>query len=305
VIAVGFLQRQAIVDWARLRNYQPSAEVAALVSRTTMDAKAKHIFYVAHPQLSDRDTFSSQCPGGEETIVLGCYVSNLHIYIFNVSDPRLEGVREVTAAHEMLHAAYARLSGKERARIDALTAQTFDSLQDSRVQETIAAYRAKDASVVPDELHSILGTEVRNLPPELETYYKRYFINRSVVVAFSEKYEAVFGERKALEDSYVAQLKQLQDQIDADNAQIKSDEQALQNEFAQLESRRNEADPAQFNTRAAAYNAKVRSFNAQVAAANRLIDQYNVIYEKYKAIVLEENDLVKAIDSRPSAISTQ
>ena len=38
-----------------------------------------------------------------KTAVLGCY-ANREISIFNVTDQRLDGIREVTAAHEMLHA---------------------------------------------------------------------------------------------------------------------------------------------------------------------------------------------------------
>jgi hypothetical protein len=34
-----------------------------------------------------------------------------------------------------------------------------------------------------NELHSILGTQVAGLPPDLESYYARYFTDRTVIVA--------------------------------------------------------------------------------------------------------------------------
>ena len=35
-------------------------------------------------------------------------------YIYNVNDERLNGLKEVTAAHEMLHAAYERLPESDK-----------------------------------------------------------------------------------------------------------------------------------------------------------------------------------------------
>jgi hypothetical protein len=100
--------RQNIIDWWRLWNYQAPAAIAQLATQDTMTAYARRIFYVNNAALDSKTVFSKQCPnnGGEQTIVLGCYHSNqAGIFLLGVTDPRLNGVEQVTAAHEMLHVA--------------------------------------------------------------------------------------------------------------------------------------------------------------------------------------------------------
>src|SRR5688572_22638764 len=105
----GWTQRFDIYDWARLRNYDPPAKIVKLADDTNMTDTGRRLFYVNYPEVNDRNTFSEHCDFGEESIVLGCYVSGQGIFLFSVDDPRLKGIVQVTAAHEMLHAAYERL----------------------------------------------------------------------------------------------------------------------------------------------------------------------------------------------------
>src|SRR5688500_6829178 len=82
---LAFLQRQAIYDWWRLRGYTPPARISALADQTTMNASTRRLFYVYHPELDDAATFNNHCrEKSEQTIVLGCYVSNRGIYLFDV-----------------------------------------------------------------------------------------------------------------------------------------------------------------------------------------------------------------------------
>lgn len=306
LVVVGVLsQRQAIFDWYKLRDYAPSAEVVSLSVATTMTDKGTHIFYVYHPELNDRVTFNQNCTESEESIVLGCYVQNQGIYLYDVDDDRLQGIEEVTAAHEMLHAAYDRLSVNERKKVDALTSQVFLGLSDGRIKKTIEAYRAKDPSVVPNELHSIIGSEVRDIPQELEDYYRQYFKDRSVVVGYSERYESEFSKREQQATAYKAQLDSLRAEVDALNEQLSNQAATLTKEYAQLQSERSSAEPATFNAKVRAYNTKVAGYNQSVNVVSIKIDQYNQLVEQYNTVVVEENELIKAIDSRPSTIDTQ
>ncbi len=298
-------QRQAIFDWVKLRDYVPPPQIATLATSTTMNDKGKHLFYVYRPELDDKTTFNQNCSDSEQSIVLGCYVQNKGIYLYDVQDERLDGVEEVTAAHEMLHAAYDRLSSKDRRRIDALTQQVFESTTNARIKKTVEAYRAKDATVVPNELHSIIATEVRELPKELEEYYARYFDNRKTIVAMSEKYEHEFTGREAQADAYKLELDSLKIDIEASEKQLEKDTAALTAEYNAIEQDRSSADPTAFNARVRSYNAKVGAYNKSVKAVSTKIDTYNATLEKYKAVVLEENELIKAIDSRPNQIQSQ
>ena len=173
--------QQYLRDEVRLYHYQPPASITALANETTMTPAAQRIFYVNHPVLDDKADFVNACnTHQEQTIVLGCYHSDqAGIYVLSVTDSRLNGVEQVTAAHEMLHAAYDRLSSSDRANVDQMLQQFYDNgLTDSRVRSTIEAYKQTEPNDLVNEMHSIFGTEVANLPAGLETYYQRYFTNR-------------------------------------------------------------------------------------------------------------------------------
>jgi hypothetical protein len=287
----GWMQRQAIYDWARLREYVPPPEIAQLAADTTMNDDARHLFYVYHPELNDRAQFSSNCGNtGEQTIVLGCYVSNLGIYLFDVDDPRLQGVEQVTAAHEMLHVAYERLSQDERAEVDKMTETALSSLNDERIKKTVENYRRRDPSIVPNELHSILGTEVRELSPELEKYYKKYFTNRAQIVAFSEKYETVLTERRNKAATLEVQLTGLKAEIELQEKTLNELQDGLKRDRSSVDTQEE----------VVAYNQRVQSYNSNIRHLNSLIEQYNSLVEEYKKNVVEAQELFKALDSRPT-----
>src|SRR3569832_105079 len=100
---VMWLNRWGIYDAVRLHNYQAPAEIAQLASNDAMNDSTRRLFYVNHPELNDKATFSGHCKGSEKTIVLGWYITSQGIYLYNVTDHRLSGIVEVTAAHETLH----------------------------------------------------------------------------------------------------------------------------------------------------------------------------------------------------------
>lgn len=304
-LGLAWWQRQAIFDWWRLRGYVPSAEIVALADDTTMKPEARRLFYVYRPELSDRTMFNEQCRGStsEFTIVLGCYISAQGIYIFDVDDPRLDGIHEVTAAHELLHAVYNRLSADERARIDALTAEAFENLDNDRIRANIEQYRAADASVVPNELHSILGTEVEELSPELEAYYAQHFADRAQIVKYSEAYESALTDRTARAAEYAAQLKALEAQIKQNNQTLDSQTQSLNVRRQQLEADRVGADPDTFNQQVDSFNSDLAAYNALVNKTRTLIDEYNQLVAAYNEVIVEQQSLFEAIDSRPEAIA--
>lgn len=297
VFAVVFWQRQAVYDWWRLRDYTPPAAIVKLADSTTMNDLGRKLFYVHKPVLADSKTFNEHCNIDEQTIILGCYITHQSIYVFDVKDKRLSGIEEVTAAHEMLHAAYDRLSTKERLRIDSLTAAAFKDLTDARIKEVVASYKKRDESVVPNELHSILATEVRVLPAELESYYGRYFIDRKQIVALSEKYEKIFSDQqkhlavlKAQIDNLEASLKARKTVIDEQEASLNAESERLAELRREDTEAYNEAVPA-YNARVVSYQQLIGSYNADVARLNSLIKQYN-------ATAVAQKALTDAIDSR-------
>lgn len=285
-----------IIDWWRLRDYTPSVSVEALALRAGLNDYGTKLFYVHDPILLDKATFAEKCGVGEATIVLGCYLSNQNIYLFDVQEDRLAGVKEVTAAHEMLHAAFDRLSPTEQDELGKLLIETFNALDNTRIEDTVKTYQARDGSIVVNELHSILGTEVRDLPQPLEEHYKRYFKDRLAVVSLSEAYSSEFTRRQDAVKEYDAQLGGIQSEITRIEADITQQAEALKIERTLLE--KLVSDPQAYNAAVDIYNKKVASYNNDIGGLKSLIETYNTIVKERNEIALEERQLVDAIDTR-------
>lgn len=295
--SVGIVQRQSIWDWWRLRDFVPSARIAELSEHTTMTDYGRKLFYVHQPELNNKVEFTRSCPTGEQTIVLGCYITHQSIHIYDVQDDRLNGIEEVTAAHEMLHAAYDRLSTDERNRINNLLVQSFESSADERIKKVVSAYRQRDAGVVPNELHSILGTEVRTLPAELEAHYSKYFENRLKVVEYSEQYEAIFSAQQAKIQSLADEINALEIQLKADRQEIELRERSLQEQSSSLNSLRSSGQTEEYNAAVPGYNEQVREYRSLVAKYNADVLRLNRLVEEHNSLAVEQRGLYDAINS--------
>lgn len=292
-----FINRLAILDYLALRNYSPNSRVVALADDTTMTDGNRRVFYINHPALNNKSDFRDNCPSTEQSIVLGCYVQHRGIYLLDVDDKRLNGVVQVTAAHEVLHAQYDRLSKDERKHIDSLLSSFYSTLKDDRINKTIEQYRSKDPSIVPNEMHSIIGTEVRDLTPELESYYSRYFKDRSKIVSYSENYEQTFVSLDDQVKNYDKQLSNLKEKIDSNREEIDGKSRDIELTKNRLDSLLNSDRTEEYNASVPEFNAQVNEYNSLLASTRSLINQYNSIVEKRNAIVTTEQELAQSINS--------
>jgi len=290
------LNSQQLIDWWRLRGYEPTAAIARLAADTTLSDEGRKLFYVHDPELLDKQAFQGKCSVSEETIVLGCYISNTKIFVFNANEERLSGIEEVTTAHEVLHAAYDRLSENEKQRIDYLVAQAYESIDSERLAENVSSYRERDPTIVPNELHSIIGTEIRNLPQELEEYYAQYFLKRLDVVTLAEAYELEFTKLEDEIAAYDQRLETLQADIVTAENNLALLGASLQVEQAGLDSL--QGNPEAFNNAVPSYNLKVRNYNNDLEALRAKIIDYNNLVKERNAITVEEQELLDAIDTR-------
>jgi hypothetical protein len=298
---VVYFKAQALTDWWQLRGYSPPAAVASLASQDGMTSYARHIFYVNHPALeSSPAQFQTDCNQSEKTIVLGCYHSNQDgIFVFDVNDPRLSGVQQVTAAHEMLHAAYDRLSSKDRNYVDGLLQNYFNTqLHDQRIIDTMNLYKQTEPNDVVNEMHSVFGTEIANLPALLQQYYSRYFTNRAVVTSFASSYQSEFTTREDKIAADKAQLDLLKTSINAEQAQLQTQFNKINADRARLDSLRSSGQIAQYNASISSFNAEVDDYNSSVQTLRADISRYNQLVEDYNAIASELTGLEKALDTR-------
>ncbi len=296
----------ALIDWWALHNYTPPANIAALSADTTMTPYATKLFYLNHPQLQSSADFNENCPaGGEKTIVLGCYHSRQGgIFIYSVSDKELHGVEQVTAAHEMLHAAYDRLSAKDKKYVNGLLQQYYTTrLRDPTIRTEIAAYQKSEPKDVVNEMHSIFGTEVANLPGPLEQYYRHYFVHRKIVAQFAASYRSAFTKREAIIKQYDAQLRSLKNEINMDESTLQTELSEINSMQSTLDAERSAGDNAAYNRGVAPYNSLVDTYNSLVDQVRYRIYLFNTLVVKRNAIALQENKLARELNSSAEPIS--
>lgn len=306
VLAVGvawaWSDRLAIYDWWRLYDYVTPLEVQELASETTMTPYAKHLFYVYHPQIEGSSQFNKDCSVTPQVTVLGCTVSFQGIYLYDVQDPQLNGLEQSTAAYEMLHVGYSRLSSAERTRINALVMQAYEAAlpADPELGQEEASYlKTEGAAAVPNELHSMVGTEVANLPPALSAYYAQYFTNRSVVLDYRNDYEAVFARRNETVTTDDNLLNKWKVDIAADEAALSDEESRLEQQNSQMEVLLGDGQDAEYNAEVPAYNAAVDSQNTLAQSTRNLIAEYNQLVADRNSAAVEVNQLYQTISSEP------
>lgn len=300
-----FMNRQVLIDSYLAWQYKPSGEVAAIVDRTKLTDKGKFYFYASHPELNDRESFNNTCTAkdSEQSVVLGCY-TGMRIYVFAIDNPKLDGIKEVTAAHEMLHAAYDRLSATERQRVDDLVQTQLSKITDERILSLVKEYDKTEPGERLNEMHSILGTEVAQLSPELEAYYQQYFKDRSAVVTLAESYGAVFDELKNRAEVLLAELTALADRIDARNAEYTASAQRLNNDIDafNVRARSGTMTRAQFDSERAALEARQAGLQTFYDSIKADISLYNNKRDELEAINTESEVLNRSIDSKLSPV---
>lgn len=276
-----------------------------MAERAQLTDEGKFYFYASHPQLDDRQAFNNSCTtqNTEQSVVLGCY-AGMRIYLFNVDNPKLDGIKEVTAAHEMLHAAYDRLSPSERTRVDTLVSAELNKITDKRILDLVKEYDKTEPGERLNELHSILGTEVSSLSPELEKYYQQYFKNRGAVVALATNYASVFEDLKSRMDSLLNELTTLADRIEFENAQYKTSAQRLNSDIDSFNARARSGrmTRAEFDSERAALEARQSELQSLYNTIKADIALYDAKRSELMAINAESDVLNRSIDSKLSPV---
>ncbi len=307
VAVLVFVNRQYIFDQIVLFSYQPAPEVVALAEATKMTPTAERYFYASKPTIDERTAFNSNCKNNDEqTIVLGCY-TNRQIHVFNVTDPRLPGVKAVTAAHEMLHAAYERLGNSEKVHLKTLIDQELEQLNDGRIKRLIDSYNKTEPGELYNEMHSILGTELRQLPAELEQYYSQYFDNRGTVVRISESYEKVFSGLRESQQKLVDELNILAININERSENLNYEVTRLNSDVKSFNSQASSgqfSSENEFNEQRSVLISRQLQLETERTMIEQLIKEYNKKQDELAAINLEAKSLNSSINSNLTPITT-
>lgn len=169
---------QAIGDWWHATRYTPPPEIQQLAEDAGMNDTGRKLFYRFSPELVSQAELDRHCDKGR----LGC-AEGQDIYILESTTDAEYNRNVVTAAHEMLHVAYSRLSQEQRGALDPQLEAALKAYGLNNIASKLQDYPS-DAYI--NEAHSFIGSETRDPGNRLEQHYKQYFADRSKTVGAFE-----------------------------------------------------------------------------------------------------------------------
>lgn len=302
---LGILYGQRVIDHIKANIFQPTKQVASVETRLKLSSRGKDIFYATQPTVEQKVEFNNNCQSQERTAaILGCYYRD-RIYLYDIKNEQLDGTLEVTAAHEMLHAAYQRLNWFERQDVDTMIRSQYAKVRNNQNLKEVMKYYAKaEPGAEINELHSILGTTIAGLDPALEQYYRQYFKDRAAVVELNAAYNKVFGELKSKADELESKIKAAEPQLTADLAAYDTDLKQLESDiesFNQQVASGSYTSRGAFTATRSALLARVDDLNARRDGINARVSAYNADVEALNALSVQAGDLYKSINGAETA----
>jgi hypothetical protein len=293
--------RQQIVDAIAVAQYTPTSDIRVLVDDTGLTDTGQFTFYASRPVIQSSDAFNKNCERKEaDSPILGCYAAG-RIFIFDVTDERLAGIEAVTAAHEMLHAAWERLPDSEKNRLDTLLNEAYATIDDKDLRERMEYYERTEPGQNTNELHSIIGTEYDEIGSELEAYYKTYFEDRASIVKLHDKVNNVFDTLSKEADSLKADINALVVKINASTRTYNDGISDLNTEVAAFNSRAQQpggfTTQSEVNSELARLNAAQQELEILKRSIEADIVRYKALLTRLDAISAESSELNRSLDS--------
>ena len=292
------LNRAWIYDWFRGVTYRPTAEMISIRDELNLTGRGEFLFNATQPELNEADAFNANCRQDEsEVAVLGCYTAG-NIYVYNITDVKLDGIRELTAAHELLHAVWARMGNAEKEDLKPILQQVYQNNL-SVLKDDIETY-ADDERI--EEIFVRAGTEIKKLPDVLEKYYAEIFDDQDAVVDFYESYIAVFREIKMKMEGLASEIEVLRDSINVKMTEYENKVNQLEVDITRFnncaETAGCFATEAEFYVQRNTLVARENELNLLNDEINNMIDNYNLKVDEYNADALESRKLQNMINSK-------
>jgi hypothetical protein len=300
---LAFLGFQRLVDQYTVWTFRPSAAVSTLIGSSQLTDEGRFIFLASKPVIESSTTFASSCASNREgSGILGCYLPrDRSIHLFAVTEPRLLGLTDVVAAHEMLHAAWDRLSAAEQQQLVPLLEMEASKLAGNAAFQARLDYYAKNEPGQRDnELHSIIGTEIASISPELETHYAKWIGDRHGLVALQVKTDAVFTDLEKRSAGLSASMNALQNTITDEYASYKSGYSQLNADIRQFNARTDFVSTRQIDLAQRALETRRVSLDARYADILAKTAEYNADLAELKALSDQTAGLNSALNQGPA-----
>lgn len=304
-ILVVIIAYQPIIDQLTISSANPV--MVSLAQKAGMSRKGELLFLRANPQLDTDSQMVADCPelakalNSNGFIEQGCYDPQANKIFIRKMPADLSNLEVVTAAYEMLHIVYINLSNTDSASaLNQSIEKNFTNIDAVELNTQVASFEKTEPGMRDLELFSLLGTEYSNITSDLSSYYKPYFTNILVNVAFNNQITNTFKD-------YEAKLNQLQSTINSYNAQADANMKAANTAYGYSVGWARMGNAYQNNYN---YNIYVTDFNkakAAIVAANNAVDQYNSLLGAYNTLVTEYNGTqpVAQIQSTPQPQASQ
>ena len=295
-VAMVMLNREWIYDHYRGMTYQPSSGMLEIRNSLGLTGQGEFLFNASQPALEEKEEFNSICQAKlVETAILGCYTAG-NIYVYNIVDAELKGIRELTTAHELLHAVWARMDEDEQKALEPTLDQVLK--ENNALGEELAIY---DANERQEELYVRAGTEIKKLPETLEKHFAEIFVNQDKIVDYYDSYIQVFKELETEMDALKNEMTGIETNL---NAKINEYEARIAQLNAEIDSFNSCAAVAgcfvsetEFYNERAILVAEQQNLEVLYAEINNLVDLYNAKVEQYNADILRGENLNQKINS--------
>ncbi|MDO4978774.1 MAG: hypothetical protein Q4E47_01295 [Candidatus Saccharibacteria bacterium] len=284
-------------DYFKANSFTPTEEVSSLMDKLELTDTGTRILKASAPKLEDNEEFNSHCTASDASAyVLGCYEPRSgSIHLYNITTTDLPGIVESTTAHELLHAIWTHLKFWEKNSITTELAEFYNKLpEDAQLRETMELYGSDEFY---DELHSRLGTEIKDLPENLENHYAKYFKNQDHIVdlfnSYSDKYRGI--EKR---------LKKLEEEINAKSEEVESETtfyhnwgEELNNKIIEFNTSVEEIDMATYIAKRNELQTEIDKFNEYYKNLSAKIDELNELINEYNEYAVKQKEISDHIDS--------
>jgi hypothetical protein len=284
--AWGISNAAVVRDWLVVGKVAGSAQLDSYAAGAGLSSAGRFYLLAAKPVLHSPETFGAACPVREAGIAaLGCYSTETDtIHLLDIADDTLKTLKPVVAAHEALHAIWARLDADERSAIAVEVEKSFASVRDPGMLSRLAPYEELLPAERDGELFAILGTESAAITPALEVIYSRYFDDRLACVRLAASSANVIAEIASGIESIGAQILAVEESVVAASTTYAKEKRALRRDIKVFNS---QADTRGYFASSSVFERERSDLANRTKKLERSRNALNVLVEQYNALVTE------------------
>ena len=299
LLILGFTFSSEIKEYSDFITYKPGQEVLDIVDKTKLTKEGIYRFYLSKPSISHTSEVLDHCKNKEDSYkVTGCYADK-RIYVYDSQNSELDGMKEVTAVHELLHAVWANMDKSYKNRISDLVTSEYSSLKDkTNIKERMKFYNDLGSEEFTNELHSIIGTEYIVENQELLKHYNRYFGYEAVKVLHS-KYQSKIDENDKKAKELVGKLENLYKELDSDKTYYETSVNILSNDIAVFNRDANSGymERYEYDIRRNALENRINNLERVRFEYNQKINEANQLKDELRLVDAWAKELNKSIDA--------